>query len=35
MEEVCLPGILREKKKYIWVPFSEPEDIQILSLRAI
>jgi hypothetical protein len=21
--------ILREKKKYIWVPFLDPEDIQI------
>jgi hypothetical protein len=27
--------ILREKGKYIWVPFLEPEDIKILSLGAI
>jgi hypothetical protein len=29
-----LPGLLREKKKYIWVPFLDPEDIKILSLGA-
>jgi hypothetical protein len=27
--------ILREKKKYIWVPFLDPEDIKILRLGAI
>jgi hypothetical protein len=27
--------LLREKKKYIWVPFSDPEGIKILSLGAI
>jgi len=35
LEGVRLPGFLREKKKYIWVPFLEPEDIKILSLGAI
>jgi len=35
LEGVCLPGIFLEKKKYIWVPFLEPEDIKILSLGAI
>ena len=32
---VCLPGLLREKKKYIWVPFLDPEGINILSLGAM
>ena len=31
-EGVCLPGLSREKKKYIWVSFWDPEDIKILSL---
>jgi len=31
LEGVCLPGLLREKKKYIWVPFLDPEAIKILS----
>jgi hypothetical protein len=35
MQEAHLPGFLREKKKYIWVPFLDPEDITILSLGAI
>jgi hypothetical protein len=35
MEGVCLVGFLREKKKCIWVPFLDPEDIKILSLGAI
>jgi len=35
LEGVHLPGFLREKKKYIWVPFLDPEDIKILSLGAI
>jgi hypothetical protein len=35
LEEVRLPGYLREKKKYIWGPFLNPEDIEILSLGAI
>jgi hypothetical protein len=26
---------LREKEKYIWVPFLDPEDINILSMGAI
>jgi hypothetical protein len=34
-EGVCLPVFLREKKKYIWVPFLDPEAIKILSLGAI
>jgi hypothetical protein len=32
MEGVHLPGFLREKKKYIWVPFLGLEAIKILSL---
>jgi hypothetical protein len=32
LEGVCLPGYLRENKKYIWGPFLDPEDIKILSL---
>jgi hypothetical protein len=35
LEGVPLPGFLREKKKYIWVPFLDPEAIKILSLGAI
>jgi len=35
LEGVRLAGLLREKKKYIWVPFLDPEDIKILSLGAI
>jgi len=35
LEEVRLPGLLRENKKYIWVPFLDPEAIKILSLGAI
>jgi hypothetical protein len=35
LEEVRLPGHLREKKKYIWVPFLDTEAIKILSLGAI
>jgi hypothetical protein len=30
LEGVRLPGFLREKKKYIGVPFLDPEDIKIL-----
>jgi len=30
-----LPRLLREKKKYIWVPSLDPEAITILSLGAI
>jgi hypothetical protein len=30
-EGVCLPGFFTEKKKYIWVPFLDPEDTKILS----
>jgi hypothetical protein len=35
MDRVHLPGYLKEKKKYIWGPFLDPEDIKILSLGAI
>ena len=35
LEGVCLLGLLREKKKYTWVPFLDPEAIKILSLGAI
>jgi hypothetical protein len=35
MEGVRLPGLLKKKKKYIWVPFLDQEDIKILSLGAI
>jgi len=35
LEGVRLPGLLREKKKYIWVPFLDPEAIKILSLGTI
>jgi len=28
MEGVLLPGLFREKKKYIWVPVLDPEDIK-------
>jgi hypothetical protein len=31
---VRLPGLLREKKKCIWVPFLDQEGIKILSLGA-
>jgi hypothetical protein len=34
LEGVHLPGFLREKKKYVWVPFLDPENIKILSLVA-
>jgi hypothetical protein len=30
-----LPGFLRERIKYIWVPFLDAEDTKILSLRTI
>jgi hypothetical protein len=35
LEGARLSGFLREKKKCIWVPFMDPEDIKILSLGAI
>ena len=35
LEGVRLTGLLREKKKHIWIPFMDPEDIMILSLRTI
>ena len=34
-EGVRLLGFLREKKKYIWAPFLDPEAIKILSLWAV
>jgi hypothetical protein len=30
MEGIHLLGFLREKKKYIWVPLLDPEDIKVL-----
>ena len=30
LEGVRVSGFLRGKKKYIWVPFLDPEDIKIL-----
>jgi len=35
LEGVHLAGLLREKKKYIWIPFLDPKAIKILSLGAI
>jgi hypothetical protein len=35
LDGVRLPGLMREKKKYIWVPFLEPGSIKILSMGAI
>ena len=35
LERVRLLGLLREKKKYIWVPFLDPEGINILILGVI
>jgi hypothetical protein len=35
MERVHLLQFLREKEKYIWVPFMDPEDVKILSLGVI
>jgi len=35
LEGVRLLRFFREKKKYIWVPFMDPEDIKVLSLGAI
>jgi len=32
LEGVRSPVFLREKKKYVWVPFLDPEDIKILSV---
>jgi hypothetical protein len=31
----ALLGTFEKKKKYIWVPFLDPEDIKVLSLGAI
>jgi hypothetical protein len=35
LEGFSLLGFLREKKKYVWVPFLDTEAIKILSLAAI
>jgi hypothetical protein len=35
LDGVRLPELMTEKKKYIWVPFLDPEGIKILSLRGI
>jgi hypothetical protein len=32
LERFRLPGFLREKEKYVWVPFLDPDDIKILCL---
>ena len=34
LEVVRWLEIFERKEKYIWVPFLDPEDIKILSLRA-
>jgi hypothetical protein len=34
MEGICLPELLQRKGQYIWVSFMDPEDINILNLRA-
>jgi len=35
LEGIRLPGLFERKEKHIWLPFLDPEDIQILSLGAI
>ena len=30
-----LPGLFKRKRRYIWFPFLDPDDINILSLGAI
>jgi hypothetical protein len=35
LEGIHLPGLFERKGQYIWVPFVDPEDIEILSLVAI
>jgi hypothetical protein len=35
LDVVRLLGLTRENKKYIWVPFLDPEGIKILSREAI
>jgi len=32
LEGIRLPGLFERKRKCIWVPFLDPEDIKILSL---
>ena len=35
LDGVCLPELMTEKKKYIWVPFLYPEDIKFWILGTI
>jgi hypothetical protein len=35
LDGICLPGRFEREGKYIWVPFLDPEDINILSQWAI
>jgi hypothetical protein len=35
LEEIHFSGLFEEKGYHIWVPFLDPDDIQILSLGAI
>jgi hypothetical protein len=35
LEGIHLPGLFERKGQYIWVPFLDPEDIEILSLGAM
>jgi len=35
LEVDCLPGLLTEKKKYIWVPFLDEEAIKVLRRGTI
>jgi len=35
LEGIRLPGLFERKGNYIWIPFLDLEDIQILSLEAI
>jgi hypothetical protein len=32
LEGICLPGLLDRNGQYIWAPFLDPEDINLLSL---
>jgi hypothetical protein len=34
-ERIHVPGLFERKGEYIWVPFLDPENINILSLGAI
>jgi hypothetical protein len=35
LEGICFLGLFERKGKHIWVPFFDPEDIQILRFGAI